>query len=84
MTEIASREFIDNLISLLKAYGDSPTNEDVRGKILELIQTWASASDGRYNLIYISETYKSLQREGYRFPPKVDVASSMFDSNAVS
>ena len=82
VNEIASREFIDNLISLINSYGVEPVNEDVKAKILELIQTWATAAEGRYNLVYISETYRTLQREGYRFPPRVDMASSMFDSNA--
>lgn len=84
MTEIASREFMDNLTSLLKAYGGAALNEDVKQKILELIQSWASAAEGRANLIYITEVYKTLQQEGFHFPPKQDVASSMFDSNAVS
>lgn len=84
MNEIASREFVDNLTSLLKSYGPETTNDDVKSKILELVQAWAAAAEGRYNLIYISEIYKTLQREGYRFPPRQDVASSMFDSNAVS
>lgn len=81
-SEIASREFMDNLTSILKAYGAIDLNAEVRVKILELIQAWAGASEGRSNLIYISEVYKTLQREGYHFPPKEDVASSMFDSNA--
>lgn len=84
MTEIASREFMDNLVSLIKAYTGPSTNDDVKNKILDLIQAWATAAEGRYNLVYISEVYKTLQREGFRFPPKVEVASSMFDSNAVS
>ena len=84
MTEIASREFIDNLTSILKAYGGPFTNDDVKTKILELIQSWSAAAEGRYNLLYISEVYRSLQREGFKFPPKVEVASSMFDSSAVS
>lgn len=75
---------MDNLVSLLKAYGPAAVNDDVKNKILELIQTWATATEGRNDLSYIGETHKTLQREGYQFPPRVDVASSMLDSSAVS
>jgi hypothetical protein len=83
IVEIASREFIDNLTSLLKAPAAVAPNQDVKNKILELIQSWASAAEGRGNLIYIPEVYRTLQREGFKFPPKTEVASSMFDSSAV-
>lgn len=75
---------MDNLVSLLKAYGGAAVNEEVKAKILELIQIWATATEGQYELSYIGETYKSLQRDGFHFPPKVDVAKSMLLSNAVS
>lgn len=82
MAEMASREFVDNLTSILKAQGAAEPNPDVKAKILDLLQTWASAAQGRESLTYLSETYRTLQHEGFHFPPRVDVASSMFDSSA--
>lgn len=75
---------MDNLVSLLKAVGPASVNPEVRARILELIQSWATATEGRYDLAYIGEVYKTLQREGFKFPPRVTVASSMIDSSAVS
>lgn len=74
---------MDNLTSLLKAVGPAAVNQDVRNKILECIQSWAAATEGRYELNYIGEVYKTLQREGFQFPPRVTVSSSMIDSSAV-
>ena len=75
---------MESLVSLLKAVGPGAVNADVRAKILELIQSWATATEGRYDLTYIGEVYRTLQREGFHFPPRINVASSMIDSSAVS
>lgn len=59
-------------------------NIEVRVKMLELIQAWAAATEGRHELSYIGEVYRMMQREGFQFPPKQTVSSSMIDSSAVS
>ncbi|KAI0369887.1 ubiquitin binding protein [Pilatotrama ljubarskyi] len=67
LNEIASREFMDNLVSILKM----PTlNHDVKNKMLRLIQDWAIAFEGKPSLSYVGEVFKTLQREGYNFPPR--------------
>ncbi|KAG8625035.1 hypothetical protein KVT40_006786 [Elsinoe batatas] len=80
--EIASREFMDNLTSLLRNHSSAALNDEVRQKILELTQAWAIAAEQRPNAGYILEIYRTLQREGFHFPPRQEVAASMFDSNA--
>ncbi|KAH9949478.1 ubiquitin binding protein [Amylocystis lapponica] len=73
LAEIASRDFMDNLVSILKI----PTlNHDVKTKILRLVQNWAVAFEGKSNLSYVGEIYKTLQHEGFNFPPRDPVVTS--------
>ena len=61
LTEVSSREFMDNLVSILK---QPALNHDVKTKILRLAQNWAISFEGRSHLNYVGEVYRTLQREG--------------------
>ncbi|KAF7319742.1 Vacuolar protein sorting-associated protein 27 [Mycena kentingensis (nom. inval.)] len=67
LVEVASREFIDNLVSILKIPG---LNIDVKNNILRHIQNWSIAFEGKPTLSYVGTVYKTLTSEGYKFPPK--------------
>lgn len=73
LVEIASRDFMDNLVSILKI---PALNLDVKNMILRLVQNWALAFDGRPGLSYVGEVYRTLQREGFTFPPRDPAATS--------
>ncbi|KAK9346898.1 hypothetical protein V1522DRAFT_440284 [Lipomyces starkeyi] len=81
LMEVASREFVDNLVSILKNPGG--VNNDVKAMILELIQTWASVFDGQMQLQYVGTVYKELKSQGFDFPEEITKVSTTFiDSSA--
>lgn len=61
LTEVAAREFMDNLVSILKI---PVLNLDVKNMILRLIQNWAVAFEGKPSLSYVGQVYKTLNTEG--------------------
>ncbi|KAI0932932.1 hypothetical protein AcW1_000097 [Taiwanofungus camphoratus] len=73
LSEVASREFMDNLVSILKM---PALNIDVKNKILRLVQNWALAFEGKPTLGYVGEVYRTLQHEGFDFPPRDPVVTS--------
>ncbi|KAI8604624.1 hypothetical protein EDD21DRAFT_365816 [Dissophora ornata] len=80
LVEVASREFIDNMTSVLKV----PTgcNLEVKNKILNLLQTWGRLFRGKQGLGYVSDTYMILQHEGYEFPPVDNVGAALVETQA--
>ncbi|KAI9206897.1 uncharacterized protein BJ171DRAFT_566273 [Polychytrium aggregatum] len=79
LLEVASREFVDNLVSLTTAI---TTNSEVRRKILALIQNWGITFKSKPDLFYVGEVYQRMKREGYDFPniDSADTASFMIDT----
>nr|GAT55324.1 predicted protein [Mycena chlorophos] len=67
LVEIASREFMDNLVSILKI---PMLNIDVKNHILRAVQNWSVAFEGKPALSYVGTVYKTLTSEGFKFPPK--------------
>ncbi|KAF9645026.1 ubiquitin binding protein [Thelephora ganbajun] len=79
LTEISSKEFMDNLVSILKF---PALNSQVKVKILRLVQNWASAFEGKPTLGYVSQVYRTLKSEGFSFPPQdpASTSSAMVDT----
>ncbi|KAJ6573830.1 vacuolar sorting-associated protein Vps27 [Mycena vulgaris] len=79
LAEVASREFMDNLVSILKI---PILNIDVKNNILRLVQNWSIAFEGKPALGYVGQVYKTLTTEGFKFPPKdlVVANSAMVDT----
>ena len=61
MVEVASREFMDNLASILKIPG---LNFEVKNKILRLIGNWSASFEGKPSLSYVGVVHKTLKTEG--------------------
>ncbi|KAF9931128.1 Vacuolar protein-sorting-associated protein 27 [Linnemannia zychae] len=80
LVEIAAREFIDNLTSILKA--PAGCNLEVKNRILTLIQTWGLLFRGKHGLGYVCDTYMILQHEGFQFPPKDNIGAALVESEA--
>lgn len=64
LAEIGSREFVDNLVSILRM--DS-LNLQVKTNILRLLQNWSVSFEGKPSLGYVGQTCKTLQNEGNLF-----------------
>ncbi|KAF9358953.1 Vacuolar protein-sorting-associated protein 27 [Mortierella sp. NVP85] len=80
LVEVASRDFVDNLVSILKA--SSGCNYEVKNRILALIQSWGILFRGKRGLGYVCDTYMILQQEGFPFPPKDNVGSAIVETEA--
>lgn len=78
INEIASKEFMDPLIAVIK---NKDINESLKTYLLENIQTWSIMVSTNSKFDYINDCYKKLQNDGFEFPMIKDVIdSNMIDS----
>ncbi|TKY89994.1 hypothetical protein EX895_001292 [Sporisorium graminicola] len=76
LQEVASREFMDNLVSVLR--NPAGVNNDVKAKALGLIQNWSQIAQAKpAHMSYITDIYNQLKADSkFDFPP--------LDPNAVA
>lgn len=69
LQEVASREFMDNLVSVLR--NPASVNNDVKAKALGLIQNWSQIAQAKpAHMGYITDIYKQLKADSkFDFPP---------------
>jgi growth factor-regulated tyrosine kinase substrate len=79
LVEIASREFVDFVVSVSQSSG---TNYEVKNKILGLLQSWSFAFKERSDLSYMSDTVNSLKSQGISFPQAEKITPTMIDTIA--
>uniref|UniRef100_A0A0K2V3S4 Hepatocyte growth factor-regulated tyrosine kinase substrate n=1 Tax=Lepeophtheirus salmonis TaxID=72036 RepID=A0A0K2V3S4_LEPSM len=74
--EIATREFMEEIRELVKATKD----DAMKGKLLEMIQTWGHAFSKSQKYRICTDTYNIMKAEGWKFPPVVE-ADAMFEAD---
>ncbi|KAI3478103.1 hypothetical protein L1887_60034 [Cichorium endivia] len=69
LQEVASREFMDNLVSVLRS--PAGVNNDVKAKALGLIQNWSQIAQAKpAQMAYIIDIYRQLKSDSaFDFPP---------------
>jgi len=74
--EMATTQFMEEMRELVKQSND----EKVKGKVLELIQTWGTAFKGSQKYSIVTETLNLMKAEGWEFPP-IRESGAMFEAD---
>ena len=74
--EICTKQFMEELREMVKQGSD----ENIKNKVLELLQTWGMAfrSSSRYRIV--TDTLNLMKAEGWKFPP-VREAEAMYEAD---
>jgi len=74
--EIATKVFMEELRDLVK----QATDDTIKNKVLELLQTWGTAFRNSPKYRIVTDTLHLMQAEGWKFPP-VREAEAMFEAD---
>ena len=74
--EIATKTFMEELRDLVK----QSTDENIKTKVLELLQTWGMAFRFSPKYRIVTDTLNLMKAEGWKFPP-VREAEAMFEAD---
>ena len=74
--EIANTQFMEELREMVK----NSTDESIKNKVLELLQTWGMAFRNSPKYRIVTDTLNLMKAEGWKFPP-VREAEAMFEAD---
>jgi len=74
--EISTKQFMEELRDLVK----QSTDEKIKTKVLELLQTWGMAFRNSPKYRIVTDTLNLMKAEGWKFPP-VREAEAMFEAD---
>jgi len=74
--EISNKQFMEELRDLVK----QSTDEKIKTKVLELLQTWGTAFRNSPKYRIVTDTLNLMKAEGWKFPP-IREAEAMFEAD---
>ena len=74
--EICTKQFMEELREMVK----QNTDENIKTKVLELLQTWGMAFRQSPKYRIVTDTLNLMKAEGWKFPP-VREAEAMFEAD---
>ena len=74
--EICTKQFMEELREMVK----QNTDENIKTKVLELLQTWGMAFRNSPKYRIVTDTLNLMKAEGWKFPP-VREAEAMFEAD---
>jgi len=74
--EVATKAFMEEMRDLVK----QTTDDNIKNKVLELIQTWGTVFKGSPKYRIVTDTLMLMKAEGWKFPPIVE-ADAMFEAD---